>query len=190
MGYHKKNLSFPFPPGTAKCLNQPQSFLSFSSFWSQYRFYFGLFFKTLQRLCKQQLSNPQISRRHKISRTVLDTGKLWQNVARFIQAHKATQDAEFGFLRSATVSKHLMSPICQGTAHEAFLTSSSVSTRTLLNMPVVTEPNNTAHFYPALAMSHHWKCSRRGWMGLWATRSSERCLDDPSGPFQPKPFYD
>lgn len=28
MGYHKKNLSSPFPRGTAKCLNQPQSFLT------------------------------------------------------------------------------------------------------------------------------------------------------------------
>lgn len=47
------------------------------------------------------------------------------------------------------------SPTCQGTAHEPFLTSSSISTGTLLSTLVVTETSIAVHFYPALAMTHH-----------------------------------
>lgn len=51
----------------------------------------------------------------------------------------------------------------------------------------------------SLWMSHRWKCSRSGCMGLWVTWSSERCLCQwqaewirwyLKGLFQPKPLYD
>lgn len=41
--------------------------------------------------------------------------------------------------------------LCQETVREPFLTASSVSTRTPLNMLVVTEPSIPLHFYPVLA---------------------------------------
>lgn len=45
--------------------------------------------------------------------------------------------------------------LCQETVHEPFLTTSSVSTRTLLNMQGVTT-RITLHFYPALANFSNW----------------------------------
>ena len=47
-----------------------------------------------------------------------------------------------------------------------------------------------------LWMPHPWRHSRPGWMWLWAAWAAgwQPCrgleLDDHSGPFQPRPFYD
>lgn len=102
--------------------------------------------------------NSQNSLGHKISRTVLDIGKLKHKRYMIYPISQSKRHQGCRIWASeicAKLRRHHPSPTCQGTAREPFLPSSSVSTGTPLNTLVVTETSIAVHFYPALAMTHH-----------------------------------
>lgn len=99
--------------------------------------------------------SPKLSLRHQISRAVLDIGRLTRRRSCVIYPGSQNRGHEgcriLGFEMHAKLSRqHTPSyPYMQGSAYKPFLTPSSVSTRILLNMLVVTEQSITLHLVSA-----------------------------------------